>query len=54
MPSLKSCICMNWKNSNGFLMREVTDKRKRCSEYVFLKDFLKDCLTVIMLDLEKQ
>ena len=44
---------MKWKNSNGFLTRqEVTGGRKYYSEYIFLKKSLKDCSTVIILDLK--
>ena len=39
-------------NLNGFLTREEMDERKRCSEFIFLKTFLKDDLTVTILDLE--
>ena len=39
----------NW---NGFVTRKVTGGRKSCSEYIFLKKSLKDCSTVINLDLE--
>ena len=35
------------------LAREETGGRKSCSDYIFIKKSLKDCWTVIIIDLEK-
>ena len=43
---------MELTNSNGFLKREVKGSRKVRFEYIFLEKSLKDCSTVIVLDLE--
>ena len=47
-------MCMKLTNSNGFLTTDVTGRKKGCSDYIFLKKYLKDCSPEIVLHLEQK